>query len=71
MNFKEFYEKNREGLSQCSFEEALRQAWQEGYLTASHEMYKSVLDGLRGPDFINHRRATTRVYKKDEIDTPT
>lgn len=51
MNFSNWYEQNKEALTQMSARESLHQAWQDGYCVATKEMYKTVIDGMRGPHF--------------------
>ena len=51
MTFNEFFDDNKEPLSQVTHEAALRRAWENGYVVATKEMYKMVVDGLKGPKF--------------------
>lgn len=66
MTFDNFYEKNKESLAVVANVEALRQAWENGYAVATHEMYRLTVDGLRGEKFRKdaaERGSTERLVK--------
>ncbi len=67
MKFIDWYEKNKEALTQATAVEAMRQAWEDGYCVATKEMYKAIIDGLRGPELTQNARQRESINVKDKF----
>jgi len=69
MNFSDWYENNKEAVTQTTIQESLRRAWQDGYCVATREMYKQVVDGMRGSEFRqrDERGAETEAFSRKSI----